>query len=205
MMFYKIIKRLFDILCGIIGCVLLIPVALIVKIVYMCTGDFHSIFLFQKRIGRYGKEFNFIKFRSMVINAEAKLQGILDNDEELRKEYAEYKKLKNDPRITKPGKIIRKLSIDEMPQFINVLIGNMSVVGNRPYLPQEKKDMGKYFDNIVSVKPGITGYWQVRGHNETTFKERLKLENEYANKASLGLDTKIFFKTFAVVLGKRGV
>lgn len=204
-MFYLFIKRIFDILCGIIGCVILIPIAIIVKIIYICTGDFHSIFLRQKRIGKNGKEFSFIKFRTMVINAEEVLKELLENDDKIRKEYDDYKKIKNDPRITKPGKIIRKLSIDEMPQFINVLIGNMSVVGNRPYLPREKKDMGKYFDTIVSVKPGITGYWQVSGHNETTFKERLKLENEYANKASVWLDTKIFFKTFAVVLGKKGL
>lgn len=205
MIFYKIAKRFFDIIFGIIGCIFLIPIALLVKIIYMCTGDFHSIFLTQKRIGKNGKEFSFIKFRSMIINAEDKLKEMLENDEEIRKEYDEYKKIKNDPRITKPGKLIRKLSIDEMPQFINVLIGNMSVVGNRPYLPREKKDMGKYFDNIVSVKPGITGYWQVSGHNETTFKERLKLEDEYAKKASLWLDIKIFFKTFIVVLRKRGI
>lgn len=204
-MFYLFIKRLFDILCGIIGCILLIPIAIIIKIVYICTGDFHSIFLRQKRIGKNGKEFTFIKFRSMVMHADEILQELLNKDEELRKEYEEYKKLKNDPRITKPGKLIRKLSIDEMPQFINVLIGNMSVVGNRPYLPREKKDMGKYFDSIVSVKPGVTGYWQVSGHNDTTFKERLKLEDEYAKKASFGLDIKIFFKTFGVVLKKRSI
>lgn len=204
-MFYLFIKRLFDILCGIIGCLLLIPIAFIIKIVYICTGDFHSIFLKQKRIGKHGKEFTFIKFRSMIMHADEMLQELLDKDEELRKEYEEYKKLKNDPRITKPGKLIRKLSIDEMPQFINVLIGNMSVVGNRPYLPREKKDMGKYFDSIVSVKPGVTGYWQVSGHNDTTFKERLKLEDEYAKKASFGLDIKIFFKTFGVVLKKRSI
>ncbi|MBO4601341.1 MAG: sugar transferase [Bacilli bacterium] len=204
-MFYLIIKRFLDIIFGIIGLIFLVPITIIIKIVYVCTGDFHSVFLKQKRIGKNGKEFWFIKYRTMVIQAEKKLPALLDSNPELKKEYEEYKKLKNDPRITKPGKLIRKLSLDEMPQFLNVLIGNMSLIGNRPYLPQEKKDMGKYFSSIVSVKPGITGYWQVSGHNETTFKERLKLEEEYAKKASLSLDFKIFFKTFGVILRKKGI
>ena len=171
----------------------------------MCTGDFYTIFLKQKRIGKNGKEFTFIKFRSMIPYAEEKLDGILDANPDLKAEYKKYKKLKNDPRLTKPGKLIRKLSIDEMPQFIHVLSGKMSLVGNRPYLPREKEDMGEYFDEIVSVKPGVTGYWQVSGRNDTTFEERLELEREYAKKACLKLDTKIFFKTFAVVLKKRSI
>ena len=204
-MFYLTIKRFLDIIFGIIGCIFLIPISIIIKIIYMCTGDFHSIFLRQKRIGKCGKEFTFIKFRSMIPYAEEKLDDLLDANPDLKAEYKKYKKLKNDPRLTKPGKLIRKLSIDEIPQFIHVLSGKMSLVGNRPYLPREKKDMGKYFDEIVSVKPGVTGYWQVSGRNDTTFEERLELEREYAKKASLKLDTKIFFKTFGAVLKKRSI
>ena len=205
MIFYLFVKRLFDIICGLIGIILLIPLTIIIKIAYICHGDFHSIFYTQKRIGKKGKEFTIIKYRSMVPGADKDLSKLLEDNEALKQEYKENKKLRKDPRITRVGRVLRATSIDEMPQFINVFCGQMSVIGNRPYLPGEKDDMGKYFDDIVTLKPGITGYWQVSGHNDTNFKQRLKLEQEYAKKASLGLDIKIFFKTFGVVLGKRGV
>ncbi len=204
-MFYLFIKRLFDIICGLIGIILLIPLTIIIKIAYLCHGDFHSIFYSQNRIGKNGKEFKIYKFRSMVVDADKKLKDLLESNEEFNKEYKENKKLKKDPRVTRVGRFLRKTSIDEMPQFINVLFGNMSVIGNRPYLPREKEEMGNYFDEIVSLKPGITGYWQVSGHNDTNFKQRLKLEQEYARIASLSLDVKIFFKTFGVLTNKRGV
>ena len=205
MIFYLFIKRLFDIICGLIGIILLIPLTIIVKIAYLCHGDFHSVFYVQKRIGKNGKEFSIIKYRSMVVGAEKKLKDLLEKNPEFKEEYKVNKKLRKDPRITRVGRVLRKTSMDEMPQFINVFFGSMSVIGNRPYLPGEKEDMGNYFDDIVSVRPGITGYWQVSGHNDTNFKQRLKLEQEYAKKASLGLDFKIFIRTFGVLLGKRGV
>ena len=119
-------------------------------------------------------------------------------------EYSKNKKLKKDPRITKIGKILRKLSIDELPQVINVLKGDMSIIGNRPYLPREKKDMKEYYHDIVKTKPGITGYWQVNGRSNTSFEERIKLESYYSNHYSLKLDLKIFIKTFIVVLFSKG-
>lgn len=201
---YLVIKRIFDILISIIGLILLIPIALVIKIAYMCTGDFTSIFFVQERIGKNGKLFKFFKFRSMVPNADEVLFRTLELDELIAAEYKKNKKLKNDPRITKIGKVIRKLSIDELPQFINVFLGDMSLIGNRPYLPREKQDMGEYFDGIVMTKPGLTGYWQVNGRSNTTFEERLELEKEYSEKASLLLDIKIFFKTFIVVLFGKG-
>ena len=197
------VKRLFDIVCGLLGIVILLPISIIVKISYIVTGDFHSIFLCQKRIGKNGKEFNFYKYRSMVVNADEVLKELL-KDPELNKEYKVNKKLANDPRITKMGKILRKASLDELPQFINVLLGNMAMIGNRPYLPREKEDMGEYFKDIVKTKPGITGYWQVSGRSDVSFKQRLKLERYYSNHQSLKLDIKIFIKTFSVVLGKKG-
>ena len=201
---YRIIKRLFDIILSLIGLLFLIPVAVVIKIAYVLTGDFKSIFFTQKRIGKYGKEFRFYKFRSMIPNADEVLEKTLEMDKVLAEEYHVNKKLKNDPRITKIGKIIRKTSLDELPQLINILLGQMSFVGNRPYLPREKEDMGNYFNDIVKTKPGLTGYWQVSGRSNTTFKERLKLESYYSNHAGLRIDTKIFFKTFAVVLLKKG-
>ena len=201
---YLIIKRLFDIICGLIGLIVLIPVSLIVKIIYICNKDFAPIFFTQNRIGKNGKEFKFYKYRSMVSNADEVLFRILKEDKELAKEYKINKKLKNDPRITKVGAFLRKTSLDELPQLINVLKGDMSIIGNRPYLPREKEDMGEYYNDIVKTKPGITGYWQVSGLSDLSFQERLELEQFYSNQTSLKLDIKIFFKTFVVVLLKKG-
>ena len=201
---YLVIKRIFDILISIIGLILLIPIALIIKVAYMCTGDFTSIFFVQERIGKNGKLFKFFKFRSMVPNADEILFRTMELDEIVAAEYSKNKKLKDDPRVTKIGKLIRKLSIDEFPQFINVFLGEMSLIGNRPYLPREKQDMGEYYEDIIKTKPGLTGYWQVSGRSNTTFEKRLELEKEYSDNASLKLDIKIFFKTFVVVLFGKG-
>ena len=140
----------------------------------------------------------------MVPNADAILFKMLEEDEAAAKEYKENKKLKNDPRITKVGKLIRRTSLDELPQLLNVLIGNMSLIGNRPYLPREKEDMGKYYDDIVKTKPGITGYWQVSGRSDVSFKRRLELESYYSNHCSIWMDIKIFFQTFRAVIFGHG-
>ena len=201
---YLLIKRTFDILLSFIGCLFLLPIGLIIKICNMLSGDFAPVIYSCKRIGLNGKEFKFYKFRSMIPHADEVLFKLLEENEELAKEYKLNKKLENDPRITKIGKIIRKTSIDELPQLINVLKGDMSLIGNRPYLPREKEDMGLYYNNIVKTKPGLTGYWQVNGRSETSFGERLTLEQYYSRHASLKLDIKIFFKTFKVVLLHKG-
>lgn len=202
--FYLVIKRTFDIICGLIGVLILIPISIIIKIIYICNKDFSPIFFTQNRIGKNGKEFKFYKYRSMVANADEVLFRMLKEDKEIAKEYKKNKKLKNDPRITKIGAFLRKTSLDELPQLINVLKGDMSIIGNRPYLPREKEDMGEYYDDIVKTKPGITGYWQVSGRSDLSFKKRLELEQFYSNQISLKLDIKIFFKTFQVVFLKKG-
>ena len=201
---YFFIKRIFDIICSIVGIIFLIPLSIIIKISFICTGDFHSIFYVQKRIGKDGKLFNFYKYRSMVVNADEIIDKWLRENPDIRNEYNKNKKLKHDPRITKVGYILRRTSLDEFPQFINVLKGDMSVIGNRPYMPKEQVDMGKYFDTIVKTKPGITGLWQVSGRNSTTFKKRLQLEKKYSQTCSLKLDIKILFKTFITVLKRDG-
>ena len=201
---YLFIKRFFDILISIIGIILLIPITIFVKIAYICTGDFTKVIFVQERIGKDGKLFKFYKFRSMVPNADEVLFRTLELDKIMAEEYNKNKKLKNDPRITKVGRLIRKLSIDEFPQFINVFLGDMTLIGNRPYLPREKEDMGNYYEDIIKTKPGLTGYWQVNGRSNTTFEERLKLEKEYSEKATLLLDIKILFKTFIVVIFGKG-
>lgn len=198
---YPFVKRVFDIVCGMVGLVILIPIAIIVKVAYLCTGDTYSIFYAQPRIGKNGRVFKMVKFRSMVPNAEQALQELMEKDKKIAKEYGENKKLVDDPRVTKVGKVIRRWSIDEMPQFLNVFLGTMSLVGNRPYLLGEKKEMGKYYKEIVKTKPGITGLWQVSGHNDVNFKSRLELEVTYSELACLTLDAKIFFRTMKAVFG----
>ena len=200
---YLVFKRLFDIIIGLLGIILLIPLIIVVKIAYILSGDFYTIFYSHKRIGKNGKEFRLIKFRTMVPKADKVLDDLL-KDPEYGEEYSKNKKLKDDPRITKVGKILRKVSLDETPQFINILLGQMSLVGNRPYLPREKEDMGEYYEDIVKTKPGLTGYWQVNGRSDVSFKKRLELERYYSNNYSLILDIKIMFKTVKVVLCKKG-
>ena len=202
-MLYRFVKRLFDIVFGLIGLVLLIPVTLVVKIAYMCTGDFHRIFFVQERIGKNGKIFKILKYRTMVPNAEEVLKDLMEKKPKIKAEYEENKKIANDPRITKIGNLLRRFSIDEMPQFLNVLVGQMALVGNRPYMPREKRDMGKYYEMIVKTKPGITGLWQVSGHNEVSFKSRLELEATYSEIMSFGVDVKIVLKTFGVIFNKQ--
>ena len=202
--FYFSIKRLFDIVFSLLGIMFLLPISLIVKISYVLSGDYKTIFYTQSRIGHKGKEFKFYKFRTMIPDADKELEKILKENKELAKEYKKNKKLKNDPRITKMGKFLRNSSLDEFPQFINVLIGDMALIGNRPYLPREKKDMGKYFNDIVSVKCGIISYWAVTGRSDVSFKTRLKLEQYYSKNQSLKLDIKIFLRTFRVVLLRKG-
>lgn len=201
---YFFIKRLFDVLMAIIGIIAMIPIALIVKVSYMLTGDFDSIFYKQKRIGKNGEEFDFYKFRSMIPNADEVLKELLKNDKKLAKEYKINKKLEHDPRVTKMGNILRKTSLDELPQVLNIIKNDMSVIGNRPYLPREKEDMGIYYNDIVKTKPGLTGLWQVSGRSNTTFEERLKIEQFYSNELNIKLDIKIFFKTFGAVFKHKG-
>ena len=198
--FYRFVKRFFDIVFGFIGTVLFIPTLIVVKIAYMISGDFHPVIFKQARIGKNGKTIKMYKFRSMVPNADEILKELLAKDKKLAKEYKDNKKLKNDPRITKVGRILRKTSIDETPQFINVLIGNMSLIGPRPYLHREIEDMGLYYDDIITVKPGITGYWQVNGRSDESFANRLKFDLHYIEHHNLKIDAKIFWKTFSALL-----
>lgn len=204
--FYRFVKRTFDIFCAIIGVVVMIPLTIIVKLCYIFTGDFHSIFYTQDRIGKNGKTIHMFKYRSMIYSEEKKaelMKETLKNPKK-KKEFEKYKKLTHDPRVTPVGKFLRRLSLDEFPQFINVLFGSMSLIGPRPYLPAEKKDMGKYYNVIIKCKPGITGLWQVNGRSDTTFDERIVLEKQYVEEYGFLMDIKIFFKTFGAVFRKKG-
>ena len=201
---YLITKRLFDIILSLFGILFLIPLSIIIKISYILNKDYSSIFYTQTRIGKNGKEFKLYKFRSMIPNADEVLKKLMDTNTDIFNEYSKNKKLKDDPRVTKVGKFIRKTSLDEFPQFINVFKGDMSIVGNRPYLPREKKDMGNYYSDIVKTKCGIVSYWAIHGRSDVSFKRRLELEKYYSNHQSLKLDIEIFFRAFSVVLLKKG-
>lgn len=201
---YDFVKRGIDIFTGLIGCLILLPLVILVKIINVINKDNGPVFYVQKRIGKNGKEFRLYKFRTMVLNADRKLRKILKENDELREEYELNKKMKDDPRITKAGKILRKTSLDEFPQFINILKGDMSLIGNRPYLMREKKDMGNYYKYIVKTKPGLTGLWQTSGRSNISFAERLKIEKKYSENYSLKLDFKILLKTVKDVIKERG-
>ncbi len=200
----KIVKRTVDIFGGIFGIIALIPLTLIIWIANFISGDRGPLFYSQERIGKDGKKFKMYKFRSMVVGADEILKTYLEENEEARKEFKKYKKMKNDPRVTKIGNFIRKTSLDEFPQFINVLKGDMSLVGPRPYMEREKEDMTYFYKYIVACKPGVTGLWQVSGRSECTFDERMKLDMEYFRKNSLRADLKILGKTVGNIVKREG-
>lgn len=193
---YKFFKRVIDIVCSLSGLLLLSPVLIIVSILIKLESDGPIIFS-QDRIGYKGQKFKMYKFRSMVVNAE-----------ELKKKLAERNemsgpmfKMKNDPRVTKVGKFIRKTSIDELPQLINILKGEMSLVGPRPSLPKEVKEFEPWMMEKLEVKPGLTCYWQVSGRNDIDFEDWMKLDIKYVRERSFCLDMKLIFKTFFVLFG----
>ena len=200
---YSFLKRTVDITASAAALLLLSPVFLVTSLAIRKDSDGPAMFT-QKRIGKDGKLFEIYKFRTMVPDADKKLFELLDKDEKAREEYKVNKKLKHDPRITKVGNFLRKTSIDELPQLINVLKGDMSLVGPRPYLPREKDDMGDYYNTIIESKPGITGLWQVSGRSNTTFEDRLEFDKEYTENKGFFYDMGLLTKTVGVVIHKDG-
>lgn len=201
-MIYMAVKRLMDIVFGLVGLIALLPLMLIVKVSFLLTGDTKSIFYTQTRVGLNGKPFQLLKFRSMVWNAGELLQELL-KDPKYAKEWAENQKLENDPRITKMGGFLRKTSLDEVPQFLNVLKGDMSVIGPRPLVVGELEQHGG-LQLYNQVKPGITGWWGCNGRSNTTYDERLELEYYYVKNCSLWLDALTVIKTVVVLLNQKG-
>ena len=202
-LFYFIIKRTIDIIIGILGLIILIPITIIVKIITIIGKDTAPIFYSHTRIGKNGKEFKLYKFRSMVPNADEVLKKLL-KQKKYALEWKKNQKLENDPRITKIGKILRKTSLDELPQFINVLKGDMSFIGPRPLIKGELDLHNGNHEIYESIKPGITGWWACNGRSATTYEERLELEYYYIKNASLWLDIKCIFKTFIAVFSRKG-
>lgn len=197
-------KRVIDVLGGVLGVLILIPITIGIAVVNFFKKDEGPLFFTQERIGKNGKLFKMYKFRTMMVGADKELERILKEDEEAAKEYKKNKKLKNDPRITRIGKFLRKTSLDEFPQFINVLKGEMSLVGPRPYLPREQKDMGYYYYYIIKCKPGITGLWQTSGRSEVSFEERLELDLEYYENTNVIQDVGLVAKTVIKTIKREG-
>ena len=199
----KAMKRVIDICAGICGILLLGPMMIYVKFKMVRSGDYESIMFSQERIGYHGKPVKLYKFRSMIPNAEEALEKLMEENEDIKEEYLKNKKLKDDPRITPVGKFLRRTSLDEFPQFVNVLKGEMSFVGPRPYLFRETEDMGIYYKSIIECKPGITGMWQANGRSDVGFLDRCKLDDYYYRNWSLWLDITIIYKTIkSVIYGK---
>lgn len=192
---YLISKRLLDIIGAIIGLIILSLVLLVVALLIKIEDPKGPIFFAQKRVGKNGKEFKMYKFRSMVTDAETKLEELLKYNEV---EGAMFK-MKDDPRVTKVGKFIRKTSIDELPQLFNVLKGDMSLVGPRPPLPREVKEYSKYDMQRLLVTPGCTGLWQVSGRSKLGFNEMVELDIEYIKNRSIRTDINIILKTFLII------
>ena len=195
---YKFSKRLLDIICSLLGLIILSPVLLIVAILIKLESKGPVVFS-QKRVGLNGEEFKMYKFRSMVQNAEELKEKLAKQNEMSGPMF----KMKDDPRVTKVGKFIRKTSIDEIPQLINVLKGDMSLVGPRPSLPKEVEKFEPWMLDRLSVKPGLTCYWQVSGRNNIDFEDWMKLDLQYVEDRSFLVDLKLIFKTFFVLFGDK--
>lgn len=194
--FYEISKRVIDVVFSLIGLIVLSPIFIIIALAIKLESKGNIIFN-QKRIGFNGREFYMYKFRSMVNNAE-ELKKELESKNEMT---GPMFKIKCDPRVTKVGKFIRKTSIDELPQLINVLKGDMSLVGPRPSLPEEVEKFDDWMLERLRVKPGLTCYWQVSGRNNIDFEEWMKLDLKYIKERSFAVDLKLIFKTFFVLFG----
>ena len=193
---YHVIKRGIDIICSSIGLIVLSPILVIIAIIIKLDSSGPIIFK-QERVGYKGRRFFMYKFRSMVVNAEELKEKLHEKNEMSGPMF----KMKDDPRITKVGKFIRKTSIDELPQLVNVLKGEMSLVGPRPSLPKEVDKFEPWMLKRLEVKPGLTCYWQVQGRNDIGFEDWMKLDCKYVEDRCTWLDIQLIFKTFFVLFG----
>tara|TARA_B100000886_G_scaffold207152_1_gene143239 strand:+ start:589 stop:1281 length:693 start_codon:yes stop_codon:yes gene_type:complete len=196
---YKIIKKLSDLIFSSLILTICIPLFFIIAILIKLSSR-GPIFFLQERIGKNNVQFKCIKFRTMYPEAKDILENLLIKDKKLKLEFENNHKLKNDPRITTIGKFLRKTSLDELPQFINVLKDEMSIVGPRPIVKEEKKRYGKNLKKFLSIKPGITGLWQVSGRNNLSYKRRVELDLNYIENFNFLMDIRIIIRTFGVIL-----
>lgn len=201
-------KRLFDIIFSLLFLILTSPLFLLIAIMIKLTSK-GPILYKGMRVGLRGKPFICYKFRTMCEKADDQLKNLLDEDLKLKEEWNLYHKLKHDPRLTLIGKFLRKTSLDELPQFWNILKGELSVVGPRPHIESQtqqidNRDLRNKYLKILSIKPGLTGIWQTQGRNALTFAERLCLEEKYVETQSFSLDLSLIFKTVLILLTAKG-
>lgn len=199
---YLFLKRLFDIIVSGLSLIILSPIFLLIVILIRIDSK-GKAFYKHKRIGKNGNPIHLYKFRSMYSDSNERLEKML-KDPEIRKEWEENFKLENDPRITKIGNILRKTSLDELPQLLNILRGDMSIVGPRPVIDSEIGKYGEDKEKFLSVTPGLTGWWACNGRSCTSYEDRKKLELYYVEHRSISLDLKIIFKTFISVIKRDG-
>ena len=201
--FRLFVKRIIDIFGATMGMMLCAPLFITIAALIKFTSK-GPIFFIQNRMGKDGSTIEVLKFRTMHLNAEEKLKELLANDPVLKQEYEIFHKLRNDPRITSIGKILRRYSLDEFPQLLNVIRGDMSLVGPRAYIPRELPQMRGYETEVLKCQPGVTGLWQVSGRNQLSFDERVTIDVDYQKRWSLALDFYILLKTIPVVLTGNG-
>jgi lipopolysaccharide/colanic/teichoic acid biosynthesis glycosyltransferase len=194
-----LIKRLFDIFFSLSVLVFCAPIYLVLAISIAATSS-GSIFYIQERVGKDFQHFGCIKFRTMIPDADRLLDEMMAESEDIRQEFSENFKLKHDPRITKIGRFLRTTNLDEFPQFINVLKGEMSVVGPRPLVPEEIERYGTAIDRVLTIRPGITGLWQVSGRNDIPYAQRIRIDVNYVKRRNFWLDLRIVFKTVLLTL-----
>ena len=199
----RLLKHVIDIFCSITGIILLSPFMLVISLLIFLESP-GPIFFAHQRIGYKGKLFSCYKFRTMVVNAKEVLENYLAKDPAARREWEATFKLKEDPRITRMGKWLRRTSLDELPQLFNVMIGQMSLVGPRPIIREEVPKYGKYINDYYIVRPGMTGYWQVSGRSDISYETRVEMDSWYIRNWSLWLDIVLLIKTIKVVQGKKG-
>jgi lipopolysaccharide/colanic/teichoic acid biosynthesis glycosyltransferase len=195
--------RVFDVTLGIIALLAFMPIMAIVALA-VWIQDGGPVLYGQRRLGRDGRTFVCLKFRSMFVDSNERLQQILSTDPEARQEWLENHKLKSDPRVTPIGEILRKSSLDELPQLFNVIVGDMSLVGPRPIVEAEIAKYGRYYRHYCSVTPGITGLWQVSGRSDVSYRRRVAMDVAYARSKSLAFDISLLCATVPAVLGRKG-
>ena len=198
-------KRAFDVMGAVLALVLLLPVLAVVALLVTATSPGPVLFR-QQRLGRGGRTFTCLKFRTMHVDAAARLEVLMREDDELRQEWESRQKLRDDPRITIIGAVLRRTSLDELPQLVNIILGDMSVVGPRPIVERERARYGAAMGTVLTVRPGLTGLWQVSGRNDTTYRQRVNLDVRYVETRTFGMDVAICLRTVRQLLsvGRNG-
>ena len=197
------VKRSLDLIVAIPVLILLMPVFAIAALLIKLETPGPVVYA-DKRLGKGGKVFNCLKLRTMFTGSEDSLEAYLESHPEAREHWAVYRKLPNDPRLTRVGRILRKTTLDELPQVINIIRGEMSIVGPRPFMLREAQELEPYMAGLLSMRPGMAGIWMAHGRNELTFEERIQLELKYIRRWSLKLDAVLFVKSLVAVLTARG-